>query len=323
MASINRILAAVKDPMARSLPAVIKATQLARAFGARLELFHVVDSSTYTDMLGITQSSALKAVCDLQEQYRSRLERIAARARLHTPTVTVAVESDYPAYEAIVRRAMATRADLIVVEQHERRSLVPGLLRLPDWELLRLSPMPVLLVKTARPYRRPTVLSAVDPAHAFAKPTDLDESILQVAAGVAGALKGQLHAVHAYHASSARRRGGAPAAAAGRARTAAQAAAARFERALRSYNVLEARRHLEASPPCDAVWRVARAIRADIVVAGAISRSGLKRAFIGNTAELLLDCLPCDLLVVKPAGFRCPVSRGIRGGLFITPQPLG
>jgi universal stress protein E len=32
---------------------------------------------------------------------------------------------------------------------------------------------------------------------------------------------------------------------------------------------------------------------------GAISRSGLKRIFIGNTAEHTLDSLKCDLLVVK------------------------
>ena len=323
MSPINRILAAVKDPMARCLPAVIKATQLARALGAHLELIHVVDSSTYMDMLGTTQSSALRAVCDLQEQYRNRLERIAARARLHTPTVTVSVESDYPAYEAIVRHAMATHADLIVVEHHERRSIVPGLLRLSDWELLRLSPTPVLLVQTMRPYRHPTVLGAVDPTRAFAKPTELDEDILRLAATVADALKGQLHAVHAYHASSAQRRGSMPAAASSRLRAAQQAAAARFGRALRSHRVLAARRHLEVGPPGDAVWRVTRDIHAHIVVAGTISRSGLKRAFIGNTAGLLLDSLPCDLMVVKPGSFKCPVSRKIRGARFITPQPLG
>jgi universal stress protein E len=32
---------------------------------------------------------------------------------------------------------------------------------------------------------------------------------------------------------------------------------------------------------------------------GATSRSGLKRIFIGNTAEHVLDSLQCDVLVVK------------------------
>jgi universal stress protein E len=37
---------------------------------------------------------------------------------------------------------------------------------------------------------------------------------------------------------------------------------------------------------------------------GAISRSGLKGLFLGNTAEDILDRLHCDLVIVKPAGFK-------------------
>jgi universal stress protein E len=33
---------------------------------------------------------------------------------------------------------------------------------------------------------------------------------------------------------------------------------------------------------------------------GAVSRTGLKRIFIGNTAEHVLDSLRCDVMVVKP-----------------------
>ena len=33
---------------------------------------------------------------------------------------------------------------------------------------------------------------------------------------------------------------------------------------------------------------------------GAVSRAGLKRIFIGSTAEHVLDSLHCDVLVVKP-----------------------
>jgi nucleotide-binding universal stress UspA family protein len=36
---------------------------------------------------------------------------------------------------------------------------------------------------------------------------------------------------------------------------------------------------------------------------GAIARSGLKRIFIGSTAEDVLERLPCDALIVKPPNF--------------------
>ncbi len=38
---------------------------------------------------------------------------------------------------------------------------------------------------------------------------------------------------------------------------------------------------------------------ADLVVMGAVSRSGIQRLFIGSTAEEVLDRLPCDVLIVK------------------------
>ncbi len=40
---------AIKDPDARTLPALGKAVQLARAFGAKLELFHAITESVLID----------------------------------------------------------------------------------------------------------------------------------------------------------------------------------------------------------------------------------------------------------------------------------
>ncbi len=73
----------------------------------------------------------------------------------------------------------------------------------------------------------------------------------------------------------------------------------------------EAARHLVEGPIQGAIESVARRTRASIVVMGAISRRGLRRLFIGNTAERLLGHLDCDVLVVKPPGFRSGVpARG-------------
>ena len=53
-----------------------------------------------------------------------------------------------------------------------------------------------------------------------------------------------------------------------------------------------------------------------------VSRSGLKRVFIGTTAERVLDALPCDVLVVKPAHFASRVEHRSRGMRVVPPQPL-
>jgi universal stress protein E len=49
---------------------------------------------------------------------------------------------------------------------------------------------------------------------------------------------------------------------------------------------------------------MARSKDADIVVMGAISRGTLERLVIGSTAERVMDRLDCDVLVVKPRGFK-------------------
>src|SRR4029078_5485758 len=51
MKDIKRILVAVKDPGARSQPAIVKAGEVARAVGARLELFHADCRSDYVRAL--------------------------------------------------------------------------------------------------------------------------------------------------------------------------------------------------------------------------------------------------------------------------------
>jgi universal stress protein E len=74
--------------------------------------------------------------------------------------------------------------------------------------------------------------------------------------------------------------------------------------------------------PVTGIARVARRIGADLVVMGAVSRSGLKRVFIGNTAERVLNDLPCDVLVVKPAHFEKRVPDKVRGMRVVAPQPI-
>ena len=80
-----------------------------------------------------------------------------------------------------------------------------------------------------------------------------------------------------------------------------------LEQLLDAYPVPDSAVHLQQGVAAEALLALSRNLPADIVIMGAISRSGLKKIFIGNTAERVLDRLPCDLLIVKPAGFVVPV----------------
>jgi universal stress protein E len=315
MRRIRRILVAIKDPGAKALPALAKAAQLARALGADLVLFHSISAPVH---LGRDIRSPIDDLPATERQAhttsRERLERMARQLRRKRLKVTSSVQRDYPVYEAVIREACRVGADLIVAERHAGRHVGARLLRLTDWELLRLSPLPVLLVKCAGVYRRPLVLAAVDPDRSYAKPAQLDGEILRAGSVVAEALRGTLHAVHAYAPL-------APAAVMNGILTqedlarlqaeSARSAAEKLERLVRQTGVPKSRRHLIGRHPPDAIEQVAAETCSALVVMGAISRSGLKNLLIGNTAEKVLDHLSCDLLVIKPAGLikRPPRAR--------------
>jgi universal stress protein E len=330
MPAIRRILVAIKDPQARSLPAVAKAAQLARTLGADFELFHAIDAPLYVGGSGFS-GDAKQLESYWRNQFLRQLDRAATRISGADLKVATAVEWDYPGYEAVIRRARQIRADLIVAERHAGRHVVPWLLHMTDWELLRLSPVPVLIVKSPRRYRHPVVLAAVDPSHAFAKPGRLDEEILRLGGTIKEALRGTLHALHACalpvpvgtppKAWTSGKMRAEDIRAEIEAKAMAQAGPG-FDRVLKSAHIPRSRRHLVARYPVDAIPQVARQTHCAMVVMGAVSRSGLKSIFIGNTAERVLDRLQCDLLVVKPLGFETRVPRAVRGMRIAVAAPL-
>jgi universal stress protein E len=328
MPAIHRILVAIKELNSKSLPAVLKAAQFARGYGAQVELFHALTSPLYADPIAIRNQSLNVIEQTLRQKALRRLETIADRLRTHSIKVTVSAEWDYPCHEAIIRRAQAIKADLIVASRHAGRHRASWLLRLTDWELVRLSPVPVLLVKNPRPYRHPAVLAAIDPDHAHEKPLQLDKEILRTGKTITAALRGTLHAVHAY----ARFPVGVPPEVLkpgmleSMENEAERAARERVVRALRPARIARSRQYLLARPPIEAIAEAAHKSRSAIVVMGAISRSGYKRLFIGNTAERILDDLTCDIMVIKPTTFRNHVpsaSRGARLRLSVPAEALG
>lgn len=326
MQRIRRILVAVKQPGRRSSAALAKAGQLAQAGGANIELFHALSTPIAAGAFFFTRRNLGDVQRKMRADALAELEKTARRLRSRGLKVSTAVEWDFPAYEAVVRQAIRTHADLIVAEQHLGRRLAPWMMHLNDWELLRLSPMPVLFAKSSRRYRRPTVLAALDPMHAFSKTARLDPQILSVAGGMTRLLRGRLHAMHAYipvppvgvtgEILSSNLIGKLEA-------EARRQACRGFERELKASGIPDSRRHLVREFAVEGIPDVARRIRAGLVVMGAISRSGLRRVFIGNTAERVLNELPCDVLVVKPPGFRSPVARARRGArLAAAPLPM-
>jgi universal stress protein E len=326
MQAIRKILIAVKNPDARRQPGVDKALSIAKTLGASVELFHAISAPVFMEIQPLTGRTIAELRKEALELRRARLAKLVARAQDLGITAAATVDWDFPPHEAIVRRAIESRADLIIAECHKGRRLAPWLVHLTDWELLRASPMPVLLLKSAKPWRNRAVLAAVDPTHAHAKPSGLDARIVARASQLAAKTGGPLHVIHATLPLI-------PSTAIGDPGLDSAALAASYEQwtarrcedftaFAKGVGVPRTRLHVLDGSPVVAIPAVARQVGADLVVMGAVSRSGLKRIFIGNTAERVLNDLPCDVLVVKPANFTKRVPARSRGMRVVPPQPI-
>jgi len=310
----RRILATVKDPLAGASPALARAALIAQASGAELVLFHAIDvpicADAYTNDLHTLDDDRL----GLRRDFLAALEQLARPLRADGLQVRACAEWDYPAHEAILRSASQSDVDLIVTDHRHSRPATPWSTRSTDRELLRLSPIPLLIVKSALPYSSAPVLAAVDPLHRHAKPADLDNHICQLAQRMAALLGNGWHVLHAT--GTARR----PDAAARIESAPLSPAAAYAERArgavlelLRTMSPAPSQVHVLAGEPTESILGMARQLHSPLTVMGAVSRSGLPHLLIGDTAERLIDALPCDLLVARPDGFAIRYPRQVRG----------
>jgi universal stress protein E len=316
MYPIHRILVALKDPRAKLHPSVEKAAAIAAPLDAAIRLFHAINVPVYPNLGAVDEPPLPQMQLHERQIYLQQLEVIAEPLRRRGLSVTTAVEWDFPLHEAIIRQAAHFDASLIVVADHTTVHHAPWLLRYTDWELLRASPAPVLLVKSPRPYRRPVILAALDPTHALAKPAALDDEILRFSATLADALHGAVHAVHGYAPVPVNL----PPAILSNAVELDKILAATQLAAINSLRkvtepmgISRARLHVLGRHPSDAVLEVATQTGCQIVALGSLSRTGLDRLILGNTAEALIDRLHCDILVVKPPAFRHMVARMARG----------
>jgi universal stress protein E len=312
MFETKHILVALADPAAKSSPAVARAFEIAAKTGAQVTLFHSL-YSPYVAGEQFYSPTDLQRDIEAAVNARKRdLERLAKPLLAGGVATHVRVRWDYPIHESIVREAVREDIDLVVIESHRHGRASRLILSNTDWQLFRLCPCPVLLVKTSRRYDRARVLVSVDPMHAHAKPAALDARLLATGHALADTFGGKLHAAHFYMLTTPLATGfmveplPLPTEIAEQhARDVGRA----FAALTGQYELGPRRAHLRTGIPVDELPDLAAEIDAHVVVMGAVSRTGLKRLFIGHTAERVIDRLKCDVLIVKPAGFKTPVPR--------------
>lgn len=146
----RRILVPV-DGSATSNAGLREAIDLAKGQDASLHLVHVLDYH-YLAMSGLEAGAYIEdLMASLTQSGRRILKRAEEVARRSGVKATVAlVESPAgPAADAIVRQAKKSKADLIVIGTHGRRGVRRMLMGSDAEQVVRNSPVPVMLVRSA------------------------------------------------------------------------------------------------------------------------------------------------------------------------------
>ena len=302
----------VVDPTENSeQQCVVKGASLATMFGASLELLvchydqHLSGELFFDDPgLQLSREDAVK-------NRSSFLERIAAPLRNQGLKVKTTALWDTPLDEAIMRYAASTDCDLIVKDTHYHSAISRAFFSNTDWELIRSCHVPLLLSKPT-PWRdNPDIIAAVDPMHSHDKPALLDGEILKAAELLCEKTSGELHVFHSYPVLT-NRMAISPELLAESLNDVDKAIENEHETALNAlldrHAIKAATSHVLAGEPAKLLPEVAAALKASLVVMGAVSRKPVQRVFLGSTAEKVMDHLGCDLLIIKPDWFEGKVK---------------
>ncbi|MGI9330232.1 MAG: universal stress protein [Gammaproteobacteria bacterium] len=312
----------VVDPTAAEQPAVTRGLALCRSLGCDLELLicHYDSQFAGRDFLIATEREALR-----EQSLRHQLGYLnSLREKMATDDIKVTIRAvwDKPLADALVRVALREEPRLVLKDTHHHSGIARTLFTITDWQLIRALPVPLWLVKKPE-QQDTTVLAAVDPSHEHDKPASLDRTVLEQATAVAGREERQLHVYHGYDALTDIAKAGAFSLAPSpipvteinaRVKTDHEQA---FAELMTGQNLPPAQAHVLPGAPAEILPALAREINAGLVVMGAIARGPWERVAIGSTAERVLDQLPCDVLIVKPAGFVSPVTYKAQSADFL------
>ncbi|SDS35288.1 Nucleotide-binding universal stress protein, UspA family [Halopseudomonas litoralis] len=273
MQAIKRILVVI-DPTSEESVALVRSRLIAAFIGAELHLL----------------------VCENRQDYKPVLEELCAglEAAGIKASYTQAWHSNLT--DTIVRTLTAEGCGLVIKQHLPDNPLKRALLTPDDWKLLRYCPAPVLLAKNSASWMHGAVLAAVDLGNHDDQHHVLHDTIVSHAADIVDMINGQMHLISAHPAPML---------------SAANPVYQLRENIVRiyvdkaaryrdQYNISEANLHIDEGPADTLIPKVAQEIGASVTVIGTVARTGISGALIGNTAEVVLDQLSGDVLVLKP-----------------------
>ncbi|WP_095083661.1 universal stress protein [Pseudomonas sp. Irchel s3h17] len=199
-------------------------------------------------------------------------------------------------HKTIIAAQQAEGCGLVIKQHLPHTSLMKALLTPEDWKLLRYCPSPVLIVKTARPWTGGNILAAIDAGNSDMEHRVLHSGIVSHGYDIAALAGGTLHmmSAHPYPLFSA----------ANPVLQLKESIQALYRDLCKTFqaefDISDERLHIAEGSADVLIPYIAHKLEAALTVIGSVARTGLSGALIGNTAEMILDTLDSDVLVLKP-----------------------
>ena len=299
-----RSILVLMEPALESQAAFEAALPIAGAFGASIHMLMTDYRDLHVSFYQPPAPGLVQFRESVQAAHRVTLERCVERAGSLGVAATFESIWGTPFHELAIERVKALKPSLVMKQSVHHGRVERTLFTGSDWHLIRDCPAPLLLVKDPSRLSRPRILVCVDPQHLHDKPAALDHQLLASASLLNERLGGETHALHVFALPH-------PIAVVGDAYVASagmvpddatlEAANASLRELLSAHPAVRQHAHLRVGVPAQDIVSEALALEVDLVVMGAVSRRRLERWFIGNTAEAVLDRLPCNVWVEKPA----------------------
>lgn len=245
---------------------------------------------------GVTDAHLHLLVCDEKHEHSALLSLL--KAGLQEDGYSVSTEQAWHdnIHKTIIRVQQSESCKLVIKQHYPDSPLKKALLTPEDWKLLRLCPAAVLLVKTATPWTDGVILAAIDVGNLDNEHKALHAAIVDHGFDIASLAKGQLHVISAHPSPML--------SAADPVFQLKETIEARYREQCKAFqaefDIDDSRLHIEEGPADVLIPHAAHKLRAAVTIIGTVARTGISGALIGNTAEVVLDALESDVLVLKP-----------------------
>jgi len=296
--SIKNLLVVVDDAL--SMPYLLEKAQQLSGDATSVHVVQVIyEGVAEISTAAIEDSARLKSFIleSAETQLEDQLEKV--RSRFHA--LESATLWNARTWEGVLHAAANVDADLILKATEEEQSAgekVASVIRTPDeWNLLRHSQVPVMLVKAAAWPDDTTVICALDvfdEGHA-----SLNREVLQWSGHLAGLLGADLDLVYAYPLFEPWvGEFGAVKSYADIKASVEEDARARTNALVDATGVKFRHLHLEEGHTAPVLARLVEDAGAALLVVGTHAREGVKGVLLGNTSERILHAADCDVVTV-------------------------